>query len=380
MRIPPPTFAFEAIDPSGQPVEENIRAPNEAEARATIGRLGYDLKTIAFVHSDSDHLVPLRLLVMGTGPFGVPMFRRLVESGRQIAALVTQPDRPTHGRSSVPRNPMRELAEQHGLDVLSPDSINTPEANAKLTDHKCDLLVVCDYGQILKPDTLRTTRMGGINLHGSLLPKYRGAAPIQWAIYHGETETGVSVLHITPQLDAGPVIVQLRTPIGAAETAAQLEPRLAELGAQAIDTALGELEVHEITSAVVQEPALASKAPRLKKSDGLIDWHRPAAAIFNQVRAFQPWPKSFTFWQPLDGPPLRLILDTVAPLPAAEAAPPGTVLAAEKQLIVACGEGRLEIQQLQPAGKRVLPVVEFLRGYPVRPGQVFGDGVAGAGP
>lgn len=314
----------------------------------------------------------LRLIVMGTGPFGVPMFRRLLDEGRAVQLLVTQPDRPTRGRSTAPHNPMRELAEQHGIEVFAPESVNTPEAQAKLTSYAADLLVVCDYGQILKPDTLRTTRLGGINLHGSLLPKYRGAAPIQWAIYHGETETGVSVLHITPQLDAGPVIVQLSTPIGPTETAAQLEPRLAELGAQAVASALVELEAHEMTTAVVQEAALASKAPRLKKSDGLIDWGRSAVAIFNQVRAFQPWPKSFTFWSATggpDGPSLRLILDTVVPLPAAETAPPGTILAAERQLIVACGEGSLEIQQLQPAGKRVLPVGEFLRGYPLRPGQ-----------
>jgi len=322
----------------------------------------------------------LHLIVMGTGPFGVPMFRRLLESGRPIAALVTQPDRPRHGRSVAPRNPMRELAEQHEIEVFAPESINTPEAHAKLVECNADLLVVCDYGQILSRATLAATRLGGINLHGSLLPKYRGAAPIQWAIYRGETETGVSVLHITPQLDAGPVIVQLRTPIGPAETAAQLEPRLAELGAAAVESALTELEVHEITSAVVQEPALASKAPRLKKSDGLVDWGRSAAAIFNQVRAFTPWPKSYTFWQPPSGQPLRLILEEVAPLPPGEAASPGSILTTDKELIVACGEGRLAIPRLQPAGKRVLSTAEFLRGYPVRSGQVFCDGVAGAGP
>ena len=366
-----PTYSFKALDPSGRPVEDVIQAPDEVEARATIRQLGYTLQKITFAHANQDDLVPLRLIVMGTGPFGVPMFRRLLDSGRPIAVLVTQPDRPTHGPAAATHNPMRELAEQHGIEVFAPESINTPEAQAKLAGYNADLLVVCDYGQILKSDTLRTTRLGGINLHGSLLPKYRGAAPIQWAIYHGETETGVSVLHITPQLDAGPVIDRRRTPIGPAETAAELEPRLAELGAVAVESALAELEIFEIASAVVQEPSLASKAPRLKKSDGLIDWRRPAAAIFNQVRAFQPWPKSFTFWQPPDGPPVRLILDTVVPLSPAEAAPPGTVVVADKQLIVACGEGRLEIHQLQPAGKRVLPAAEFLRGYPVRLGQTF---------
>ena len=144
-------------------------------------------------------------------------------------------------------------------------------------------------------------------LHASLLPKYRGAAPINWAIYHGETETGVTVIHMTPQIDAGPCIAQARAAIGPDETAADLEPRLAELGARLICETIDRLEAGRV-EAIPQDAALASKAPRLKKTDGLIDWSRPAAAIKNQIRALEPWPKTYTFWHRPDGPPLRLIL------------------------------------------------------------------------
>ncbi len=202
----------------------------------------------------------LRLVVMGTGPFAVPSFRRLLESRRHVAALITQPDRPAHGRSATPRNQMRELAEEHRLEVFDPESINTPEAQQRLAGYRPDLLVVCDYGQILSNPTLAIARLGGINLHGSLLPKYRGAAPIQWAIYHGETETGVTVIHMTPRLDAGPVLVQRRLAIGPTETAAELEPRLAELGAEAIDAALVLLRESDSPSSLPQDQALASRA------------------------------------------------------------------------------------------------------------------------
>ena len=148
---------------------------------------------------------------------------------------------------------------------------------------------------------------GGVNLHASLLPKYRGAAPINWAIYHGETETGVTVIHMTPQIDAGPCIAQARVAIGPDETAAELEPRLAELGARLICETIDLLEAGRV-EAIPQDAALASKAPRLKKTDGLIDWSRPAAAIKNHIRAMEPWPKTYTFWHRPDGPPVRLIL------------------------------------------------------------------------
>jgi methionyl-tRNA formyltransferase len=254
-----------------------------------------------------------------------------------------------------------------------------------VASYRPDLLVVCDYGQILSPEVLELARFGGINLHASLLPKYRGAAPIHWAIYHGERQTGVTVIHMTPRLDAGPAIAQRATPIGPEETAAELEPRLAELGAPAVLEAIDALEAGTARP-LEQDASQATRAPRLKKEDGAVDWSRGAAAICNQVRALVPWPKTYTFWHRAGGEPLRLILERVRAVePGSEGgtsgaagawpvpAEPGTVLVAQgDRLVVATGAGALAIEDLQPAGKRVLSAAEFLRGYPMRPGERFG--------
>ena len=315
----------------------------------------------------------MRLVMIGTGPFGVPVFAGLFETHHGIVALVTKPLEPQQGSRPVPVSPMRDTAHEHGTPIFDPENINDEDARVRLRDYRADLLVVCDYGQILSAETLATARLGGINVHGSLLPKYRGAAPINWAIYHGETETGVSVIHMTPRVDAGPVVAQGRLAIDPEETAVQLEKRLAEIGGWLVRRTLDNLEAGRLDS-LPQDAALASKAPRLKKTDGLIDWSRPAIAIKNQVRAMEPWPKTYTFWHRGDGAPLRLILGPVAVLdvPTASASP-GTVLdAAGDRLVIAAGAGAAHIKTLQPAGKRMLSVAEFLRGYRVLPGDRFG--------
>ena len=201
----------------------------------------------------------MRVIMMGTGPFAVPTFQRLYGSRHEVLALVTRPPRPVHGKSRAETNPMRELAAAHGTRIHEPDDVNAPAARAVIASYQPDLLVVCDYGQILAPAVLEIARLGGINLHASLLPKYRGAAPINWAIYHGETRSGVTVIHMTPQLDAGPAIVQRDTPIGADETAGELEPRLAELGAAAVEEAMANLEAGTARP-IEQNPAEATRA------------------------------------------------------------------------------------------------------------------------
>ena len=170
-----------------------------------------------------------------------------------------------------------------------------PSPNREFRQLSPDLLVVCDYGEILRPETLATARLGGINLHGSLLPKYRGAAPVQWAILRGETETGNSIIQMTPGLDAGPCLAQQRTPIDPDEDAEQLETRLAAMGAELVLRVIDELE-SGTAKPIAQDAGLASKAPRLKKEQGAIDWSRPAQEIKNQVRGLRPWPRAFTFW------------------------------------------------------------------------------------
>jgi len=311
--------------------------------------------------------------MMGTGPFAVPTLRVLCKSDHTVAALVTAPMRFRRGRRLVPVSPIRDIAHEHGTPIFDPQDVNAPQSLARLTEYRADLLVVCDYGQILSAQTLASARLGGVNLHGSLLPKYRGAAPVNWAIYHGETETGVTVIHMTPKVDAGPCIAQARTDIEPDETAVELEERLAEMGAWLIRRAIDSVEAGRL-EALPQDPTLASRAPRLRKSDGAVDWSRPAVAIKNQVRAFQPWPKTYTFWHSTSHPVVRLILDRVSVVeaPAGDVTPGTIVEAGSGRLVVAAGEGAVSIEVIQPAGKRRLPVDQFLRGYRVQPGDRLG--------
>ncbi len=296
----------------------------------------------------------MRIVMMGTGPFAVPTFRALLASEHEVVSLFTRPPRPIHGKSRAEVNPMREVAVERGLPVHEPESINDSHARMVLAADRPDLLVVCDYGQILSPAALEIARYGGINLHASLLPKYRGAAPINWAIYDGETETGVTVIHMSARVDAGPAIAQAVVPIGRHDTAAELEPRLSELGAPLVMQSIADI-LADTTRPIAQDPAKATKAPRLKKEMGLVDWTRPAEAIHNQVRALQPWPKTYSFWHRAAGEPLRLILDQVETVGSAVDGTPGTVTeAAGDRLIVATGLGQLALLAVQPAGKRVL--------------------------
>ena len=315
----------------------------------------------------------LRLLMLGTGPFAVPTFLRLLASEHRVAALVTRPPRPvhTHGRKGADVNPMRQVAEERGLPIHAPESINTDDARAEMIRYQPDLLVVCDYGQILSPASLAVARLGGINLHASLLPKYRGAAPINWAVYHGETETGVTVIHMTPQLDGGPCLAQAKTSIGPDETTPELEVRLAETGAELVLNTIAAFAT-DTAAAIPQDQRQSSKAPRLKKTDGQVDWTRPAAAIRNQIRAFQPWPGSYTHWQRPDGEPLRLILDHATVVPLATPASPGIVVeVGHGLLVIAAGQDALLLDHVQPSGKRILSTAEFLNGYNVRAGERF---------
>ncbi len=319
----------------------------------------------------------MRLVMMGTGPFAVPTFQRLYETAHQVAALVTQPPREAAGRRAAAPSPLREVAQQHGTPVFDPPDVNAAEFQPTLQGLEADLWVVADYGQILSRETLALARLGGINLHGSLLPRYRGAAPIQWALYHGETVTGVSVIHMTPRLDAGPVLAQRQLEIDPQETAPELEARLASLGAPLVAETIERLAAGQMEP-LPQDPALATGARRLRKTDGAIDWRRPAPAIASQVRALEPWPRNFTFWHRPDGSTLRLILGRVrvgsgkSPLGLATAAP-GSVLVAEAgQLAIATGQGWIEIESAQPAGRQPLSTDALLRGYPIRAGERLG--------
>jgi methionyl-tRNA formyltransferase len=327
-------------------------------------------------------MTPLRIVVMGTGPFAVPMFRALVASPHPIVAVVTRPDHAPPGRRPPP-NPMREAAGAAGIGILDPEKVNEPTVVASLAALRPDLFVVCDYGQILSRDLLAVPPLGGINLHGSLLPRHRGAAPVQWAIREGDFESGVSVIHMTPALDAGNVITARSTPVGSRETAAELEPRLAELGAGAVLDAVERMQAAVAATGTVagigipQDAARATRAPRLAKQDGLVDWSQPAAAVERLRRALEPWPRLATFFTRGDGVRQRLVLDDaeVTPHAAARGAVPGTVLdTSGGRIVVACGaDTALAITRVVPEGRRSMPAADFLRGSPLLPGAVLGS-------
>ncbi len=320
----------------------------------------------------------MRLILMGTGPFAVPTFQSLAQSPHEIVAVITRPVPPAIGRRKGPVNPVGDLFADRGMPLLAPDDANEPWFCRHMAELRPDLLVVCDFGQILSREMLAVARYGGINLHGSLLPKYRGAAPINWALWNGDAESGVTVIHMTPRLDAGPNLTMASTPIDPDEDAVQLETRLAQLGIEPVMQAIAMLAQWDGRSPLgqLQDPAEATRAPRLKKSDGQIDWLQPASKIHNQVRALRPWPSTYTQWLRRQGP-LRLIVDQVSVArdvpPCSSSGPGGVVRCEGDDLWVATGDGPLAIRQLHPAGKRAMSAREFLRGYPVQVGDRLGD-------
>ncbi len=311
----------------------------------------------------------MRIIAMGTGPFAVPSLRALTTSEHEVLLVVARPPR---GRRREPDPPMVAAAEELGLEVWRPESANLPESVERLASYEADLLVVCDYGEILKPDTLGTTKLGGINLHGSLLPKYRGAAPVQWAVLNGDAETGNTVIQMTPGLDAGPIVGVQRTPIEPNKTSGELEDRLAELGAELTLSVVNQLAAGPIEG-TVQDKSAATKAPRLSKQDGLVDWSRTSQEIKDHVRGMSPWPRAFTF-VPIEGSkqkePLRLVIDSVDL--SDQVGDAGEVLEADKRFIVGTGDGSVELLQVQPAGKRQMAAGDFLRGYPNFVGKQLG--------
>jgi methionyl-tRNA formyltransferase len=320
----------------------------------------------------------MRIVMMGTGVFAEPTLEALLSRPGLVVGLFTQPDRAAgqeRGSTRQTGRGMKTIADAVKVPVFQPPSVNTPEGVAALKSLQPDLLVVAAYGQILSDEVLSVPPHGGINVHASLLPKYRGAAPIAWAIYHGETQTGVTIIRMSVRLDAGDILAQETVPIGPEETAGEVEARLAPLGAKLA------LQVMDAIAAGTaqgrkQDPALVTKAPKLTKEHGLIDWTRSGQQVCCQVRAMHPWPTAYTWWRRAGQPPLRLIVHRarVAESPANAATPPGELLVDDPlRLCVAVGGGDVvEVLQLQPAGKRRMSAEEFLRGRRPQPGDRLG--------
>lgn len=328
----------------------------------------------------------MRLVMMGTGTFAEPTFEALLSNfGAGVVGLVTQPERDTGSKRGSTRQTgkgMANIAQQAacGIAIIQPDSINTPEGLAQLRDMRPDLLVVAAYGQILSKEVLSVPTRGAINVHASLLPKYRGAAPVAYAILNGETQTGVTIIKITPGLDSGDMILQESLDILPDDTTGTLEARLAQLGAALAVEAVRKYQPGGLVEGKKQDPALVTKAPKIKKERGLIEWSKPAESIERHIRAMQPWPTAYTFLHRPGKEPMRVIVNRVQlggiictsfiPDPI-----PGLLLPLGELVVLTGSSIDLVVLELQPAGKKKMTAEEFLRGHPIVEGMRFGPEV-----
>jgi len=296
----------------------------------------------------------MRLVFLGTPAFAVPTLERVVEAGHEVLAVVTQPDRP-RGRGQHPAPPpVKEAAVRLGLPVYQPERVRHPEAVESLRGLAAKAMVVVGYGQIIPQSVIDLAPLGIINVHGSLLPKYRGAGPIQWAILNGETRTGVTTMRIDAGLDTGDMLLKAETEIGPEENAVELGQRLAAMGADLLVETLDGLERGSITPEA-QNPAEATMARLLTKEDGALDWRQPARALHNRVRGLQPWPGAST---PFRGQTLHVWNSRVR---AERGAFPGCFLSL-KPPVVSCGEGSLELVEVQLEGRKRMAAADFANG------------------
>lgn len=310
--------------------------------------------------------MPLRIVFMGTPEFACPTLQMLFDRGEDVIAVVTQPDRPKGRGQKLTPPPVKVLAEQHGVPVLQPLKVRAPEAIAAIQEFRPDLIVVIAFGQILPKALLDIPPRGCINVHASLLPRYRGAAPLNWCIVNGETETGVTTMLMDVGLDTGDMLVKKAIPIDPDEDAQSLHDRLAVLGATAMAETLDLLVAGRLIPEK-QDDSLSNYAPMMKKKDGLIDWSKEPRSVKNLVRGLTPWPGAFTT---LEDKALKICRVRTGEGHGA----PGTVLRADRSgLEVACGNCSLFIEELQLEGRKRLPVQEFLAGVKIAPGTILGS-------
>lgn len=307
----------------------------------------------------------MRVVFMGTPAFAVPSLEALANSDHEVVGVVTQPDRPKGRGQAVVSCPVKELALSKGLPVRQPDKIKSPEFLQQLAEWKPDVIAVTAFGRILPKTILDLPPMGCVNVHGSLLPAYRGAAPIQWALIHGDTETGITTMLMDEGMDTGAVLLQQTIPIEPEDTALELGARMAQAGGALLVETLTRLAAQTVVPCA-QDHSRATMAPLLKKEDGVIDWTQPATEIANRIRGLSPWPGSFTFHYEH-----RLIIRKgrvdAKGGPAGGGQRPGTILAVgPKSFWVETGEGRIEVLEVQPANKKRMSVEQFLLGYTLR--------------
>ncbi len=315
----------------------------------------------------------LNLVFCGTPGFAVPTLERLVEAGHSVPLVVTQPDRPRGRGMEVAVSPVKDAAIRLGIALAQPASIkNNTDFRDQLMAIQPDAIIVVGYGRIIPQWMIDLPRLGNLNLHASLLPKYRGAAPIQWAIAGGESVTGVTTMRIDAGLDTGDILLQREIPIEPSDTAETLGPRLASMGADLMVETLRGLESGLVRPAP-QDDSLATLAPILKKEDGCMDFSRSASDLFNRLRGFQPWPGAFTTFK---GKTLRV--HRALPLPHGLKLTPGEIAVEGSRMLVGCGEDNgagttLELIELQLEGKRRMTAQEFINGYRLKSGDHLGQ-------
>ncbi len=302
----------------------------------------------------------LRVVYMGTPDFSVPALRQLIEGPHQVVGVVTQPDRPSGRGKKLTPPPVKSMALEHGIEVYQPEKLRkNDEAFVHISAWKPDVCVVAAYGQILPQRFLDIARLGCINIHASLLPKYRGASPINAAIIHGESESGVTLMQMEKGLDTGPMLEIIKTPIGEQETAQELHDRLSELGASTLNELLTRLNAGEITP-VLQDDSLMTYAPLMKKEDGKIEWTKSAVEVANLIRGVNPWPGAYADILRADGRHERVKIHLATAVDIS--GKPGKVLESNGRLVVACAKGALEVLRIQPPNGRAMDVRDFLNG------------------
>jgi len=314
----------------------------------------------------------LRICFAGTPEFAVPSLAAILESRHEVVLVVTQPDRPAGRRRQPTPPPVKLLATQRGLPIIQPVSINRRKAMEAYRAARPDAFVTVAYGIVFTPDVIAVPRLGSFNVHASLLPRYRGAAPIARAIQNGDRQTGVTVQRVVHEVDAGAILAQRALEIGPEETAGELSERLARLGAEILVPVLDAVEagtVHETAQNISQ----VTYAPKLEKKDGLVPWGLDASAVCNHIRAMTPWPGAFSFLRgPAGEEKGRVILLSVAPRDGESAgAAPGTVVRSDAELIVATGRGLIAIRRIKPDGGKPMDATAYLRGRAVKAGDRF---------
>jgi len=303
----------------------------------------------------------MRMIFMGTPEFAVPILEKLAD-GHDVAAVVTQPDRPKGRGRGVTFSPVKELALRLGIEVLQPEKVRDEEFIEKITALGASVFVVVAYGQILPPRILRIPSLGCVNIHASLLPKYRGAAPMQHVILNGETETGITIMYMDKGMDTGDMILKRTQPVGHTDRLTDLHDKMAALSCECITEALALIEAGTAPR-VPQDHSEATYAPMLRKEDGKVDWHSPSEKIVNQVRALDPWPGTYS------GALKIWVCEACADDSDAK---PGEVIQSDSNLLVKTGSGALLITELQAQGSKRMKAADYLRGRPIPPGTILG--------